>query len=129
MKRALRYVASAALTGAVNAIVIGLLAGPMNAAVAADTNPQDGSRRQIVKYGDLDLTRSSGVSVLYGRIKAAALTVCDEANSREVQAVLLTRKCARAALDRAVDKVNNPGLTVYHSAKLGHTGSVAQNPQ
>ncbi len=127
MKSTLRCLLTAAMTATVNAALLGLLAGSLHTAAAADASLQDPPRRQIVSFADLDVTRGQGISMLYRRIQAAALDVCEAANFREMQAAQATRKCASGALDRAVTDANIPGLTIYHNARAGHTASVAQS--
>ena len=87
-------------------------------ATIASAKEQDGRVSTVVRYGDLDLSQSTDVARLYGRLKFASEKVCyltdDYHNMRlkQVQA-----DCMRAALNKAVESVNAPKLTQLHAAE------------
>jgi UrcA family protein len=41
-------------------------------------------RQKVGKFADPDLKRSAGIALLYGRIKAAALDVCEPLDSKDL---------------------------------------------
>ena len=45
-------------------------------AMPAVADPYGQPLQQTVKFGDLDISRTQGATVLYGRIRAAAKNVC-----------------------------------------------------
>ena len=91
---------------------IGLCAG----AHASDKNYD--VPRQVVKYADLNLNSSAGVSTLYSRIRRAAARVCgDPAATRELSEWARLRTCNEQAVARAVDAVNSSALTSFHIEK------------
>lgn len=91
---------------------IGLCAG----ARASDQNYD--VPRQVVKYADLNLNSLAGVSMLYRRIRQAAVRVCgDPADARELSKWARLRTCNEQAVARAVDAVNSSALTSFHFEK------------
>jgi len=86
------------------------------AAEGGDSPPQ-----QVVRFGDLNLTSSEGVSVLYRRIHSAANEVCGGADTRELARVAATKACVDSAISQAVAAVNNPLLTSLYLAKTGRS--------
>jgi UrcA family protein len=89
----------------------------MIAAVAA-AKGDDGRASTVVKYGDLDLSQSADVERLYARLKYASEKVCyisdDNRNLRRLQR---QADCRQGALNRAVERVNEPKLTQLHAAE------------
>lgn len=87
------------------------------ASVAVADDPAE--RKSItVHYGDLNLSNEAGVEQLYGRIRAAARSVCR--SPREVvslQVMQQRKQCANAAVAAAVKQVNNGILTAMHGSK------------
>jgi UrcA family protein len=75
-----------------------------------------------VAYGDLDLATTEGTSTLYGRLVAAARTVCDASgvDNRDLHAVALERSCERRAISHAVADVHSPQLAALVSARVRH---------
>lgn len=88
--------------------------------------PQDDVPSMVVRFGDLDLTRSDGVAALYGRLKHAAQTVCAPQDGGDLPSKRRYETCWTDALSRAVLKVNQAGLTAYYCARLkgGCSGSI-----
>jgi UrcA family protein len=73
---------------------------------------------RTVKYGDLDLSRSTGAATLYSRIRNAANEVCEPAiSSGARELMLLTLHCKEQSIARAVADVNVPALTSYYASK------------
>lgn len=91
------------------AVLMGcLLAGSAGAAQAAPA--PEAAPRIVVQYGDLDLTTDAGVSALYQRISAAAAALYPIEHTRELGRVAKNRAYREAAIERAVNAVNNPHL-------------------
>lgn len=88
--------------------------------------PQDDVPSMVVRFGDLDLTRSDGIAALYGRLKNAAETVCAPQDAADLPSKRLFETCWTDALSRAVLKVNRASLTAYYCAryKSGCNGSI-----
>lgn len=75
-----------------------------------------------VVFQDLDLTNSSGIATLYGRLRAASVEVCRPLESKLVEGHFRHRDCVKSALDEAVAQVGKPSLTAYHQAKARGQG-------
>ena len=94
-----------------------IAAASMIAAVAS-AKGDDGRASTVVKYGDLDLSQSADVQRLYARLKYASEKVCyigdDNRNLRRLQR---QADCRQGALNRAVERVNEPKLTQLHAAE------------
>jgi UrcA family protein len=71
---------------------------------------------RVVNLKDLDLSRSTDVRTLYGRIGNAAWRVCsDLAPMGNGPSGIENGKCRRALVEAAVAEVNHPALTAYHA--------------
>jgi UrcA family protein len=96
------------------AVLVGcLLAGSVGAAQAATSTDEVPS--VVVRYGDLDLSTSEGARVLYQRISVAARQVCPAQVTKVIALVGKNRACREAAIERAVNAVNNPQLVAMRS--------------
>jgi UrcA family protein len=73
--------------------------------------------QEIVKFGDLDLTRSAGAQELYRRITRAARDVCATATPGRFPVATAHRGCTDQAIARAVATVDNPLLTERYEQK------------
>ena len=91
----------------------------LSSPAGASDQPEIPSR--VVKFGDLDLTRSGGAAALYARIQHAAREVCQPVMSRDLGSQRRAHSCATRAVERAVVDVNAPQLMSYHLAKKGVT--------
>jgi UrcA family protein len=105
----------AAICSALCAMSLASLSLPAGASDANDVP------RRVVKFDDLDLTRSAGVAALYARIQHAAREVCPALVSRDLGAAMRARACAARAVKSAIADVNVPQLTGYYLAKQGRT--------
>lgn len=75
-------------------------------AVGAET------RSQTVKFGDLDLSKSEGLKTLLSRIRGSAGEVCaPKPETNDTTGSTAYKKCVGDAVNGAVAKVGNPGLT------------------
>lgn len=75
----------------------------------------------VVKYSDLDLSTSDGVSTLYKRITAAASAVCPYQGERELGLKSIGQACRDAAVEHAVRSIHNAELAAIRDehAKRG----------
>lgn len=72
-----------------------------------------------VSYADLNLASSSGLDVLYLRIKSAAHKVCGVENMRvPLDLERRNRACVDSAIDGAVNGIDDVRLTHLHQARL-----------
>jgi UrcA family protein len=88
-------------------------------AAAADDEP-----KVEVRFADLDVSTPHGATLLYGRIRSAAATVCtplDVGGSLAAKAKVTA--CINRATADAVLKVNTPELTAIFDAKSGKAPS------
>jgi UrcA family protein len=77
----------------------------------------DGQVSTVVKYGDLDLSQSTDTQRLYVRLKDASEQVCGSERTRDLRMQRLLKACYTGALNRAVERVNEPKLTALHAAE------------
>lgn len=73
-----------------------LMAVSFVAATRAEASPRTSeieSRTELVNYGDLDLTRPSGVSTLDARISRAVERVCQPGAVRDITAQMAAQRC------------------------------------
>jgi UrcA family protein len=97
------------------------------AQLAYAAHPTDDSRRHIeVSYADLNLSTTEGAAVLYGRLRAAAENVCSEHNMEDLRNVFRVKVCVSTAISDAVAQIDQPALTSYYRAKVGHTTAVVR---
>ena len=97
--------------------VLVIAAASMIAAVAS-AKEDDGRVSTVVRYGDLDLTQSADVGRLYARLKYASEKVCYVSDdNRNLRMKHLQAACMQGALNRAVERVNEPKLTQLHAAE------------
>jgi UrcA family protein len=108
-------------TAFVSATLATILAS--HGAIAATVEPHYEVSQRIVRFADLDITRSAGAATLYARITSAARAVCGPSlSSREFGSSSQTRQCQEQAIERAVTDVNAPALTSYHLIKVKSAG-------
>jgi UrcA family protein len=79
----------------------------------------DDSHSRVVKFADLDLTRSQGAVALYARIRSAAREVCLPQYNWVMEMRAISEQCREQAIARAVSDVNAPALTVYYQGLAG----------
>ena len=73
--------------------------------------------QQIVKFGDLDVTRPAGAQELYRRITHAARDVCETVSAGGSATAIANRLCTDRAIARAVAAVDSPLLTDRYEQK------------
>lgn len=94
-----------------------IAAASMIAAVAS-AKGEDGRVSTVVSYGDLDLSQSSDVGRLYARLKYASEKVCYYSDdNRNLRMKTVQADCMQGALNRAVERVDDPKLTQLHAAE------------
>lgn len=96
------------------ALVIGMTSLVVDIASAKE---DDGRVSLVVNYSDLDLSQSTDAQRLYGRLKYASKQVCWSYESRNMRMQRLQEECFEGALNRAVERVNEPKLTALHAAE------------
>jgi UrcA family protein len=75
-----------------------------------------------VHVSDLDLSKSSDVAALYGRIKGAAAQACGtDAITSDRKPSGSEKKCLAEAINIAVSQINNPSLSAYHKQESTKT--------
>ena len=99
--------------------VIGLALAIAAASLIADiaSAKDDGQVSTLVKFQDLDLSKSADVMRLYARLKDASHQVCYAYVTRSLHMQRLQEVCSEGALSRAVERVNEPKLTALHAAE------------
>jgi UrcA family protein len=108
-----RPVACATSLLSVSCVALSVLLSPPGVAVeTAGYEPIS----EVVKFADLDLTRSTDVAILYSRIKLAANQVCEPQDGRSMDTMLHIRHCEERAVAKAVTDVNSGELTALHQA-------------
>ena len=92
------------------------LLGVSATALAAPIHMVDEVVTKTVRIADLNLSSTAGAETLYGRIKAAARSVC-----RYEQSHTLAGRCQARAIDSAVKEVGSPLLASLHGSATGRT--------
>jgi len=89
---------------------------PMSVAVDLDRRGGDVAvTTRVVRFADLDLSRNSGINVLYQRLKAAAESVCSPLHgSRSLRTQIQWRNCRDTAIANAAREIDHPLLTQLH---------------
>lgn len=96
--------------------------------LADAASPQD-PPAVIVRFADLDLSHTQGVTVLYQRLKGAAETVCAAQNGRDLGSQTRYKTCWESALGTAVAKVDQPALTAIYRAQFKGPNATIQVAQ
>jgi UrcA family protein len=98
------------------AVLCGVLASNLAAMSPAQADDFDTPQAKVT-FGDLDVSRPPGAAVLYSRIKAAAMKVCEPHWASSLQARVSADDCVRSAIAQAVATVDQPALSQIYSAK------------
>ena len=108
-----------AFSAALAAACLGLMA---SVSQAADRASAIEPAKQVVQYGDLNLSNTAAVQRLYQRILSAARQVCDDRSGpRPIEDQIRTKICIAQSVDRAVTAVNQPALAMLYAQKTGRT--------
>ncbi len=75
------------------------------------------TRQVTVKFADLNISRPEGAAILYGRLRAAAETVCSPYGTRNLAEQESIDNCINSAMHQAVTTINQPALSLIYSAK------------
>lgn len=111
-------IGSFATATALTLVSLNALAQSASSAVT-EMRRDDGAfvRARLVRYEDLNLLTTAGVSVLHRRLTAAADSVCLPLTaSRELARHLEWRACRDNAVADAVGKIDHPRLTEYYKS-------------
>lgn len=81
-----------------------------------------------VKFGDLDLGKSSDVKRLYRRLNGAAEQVCVSYESAAPARRSTWRQCVTSALERGVATVDNAALSSLHRHAVGRRSTTSERP-
>lgn len=101
-----RYVA----LGAITALTFSV------AAHAGDATTEDGQRKTVIIYNDLDLSQDADVRELYSRLRRASDKVCDQNHDhRDLRAKRLYNACYQDALARAVESVGHAAVKAVYA--------------
>ena len=94
-------------------VIIAALAA-IAAPAAAQVNPD--VRQTVLKFADLDLSRSAGASVMAARIHQAALVVCGDASAtRDLVGRSAHNACMSQTMAATVNQVNAPLVSARFS--------------
>jgi UrcA family protein len=91
-------------------------------AAVSFASDSSGALQMKVKYGDLNVSSTSGAASLYNRIRGAADTVChpfQPANPADLHARKVFAACVQKAMSKAINEVNEPALFTIANAKTG----------
>ena len=91
--------------------------------------PPENAPSKVVKFADLDLSRSEGASVLYQRLRGAAESVCAPLDDRDLARQKSFKACVQSAISAAVATVDRPALTAYCEAKTNRRNATIQIAQ
>lgn len=87
----------------------------------------DDAKQYVVRYSDLDLSKSAGAAALYARLQQAARAVCAPFEGRQLALATQHRACMDRAVAGAVAEVNRPLLSAYHQLRTkGRTAGPVQ---
>ncbi len=105
----------------VSRILAATILAALTCSIATTSFASDGSDplQVKVKYGDLNVSSTSGARTLYNRIRAAAENVCRPLNNRDLASQKLLAACVHEAMSGAVNDVNEPALFTIYNAKTG----------
>jgi UrcA family protein len=72
-----------------------------------------------VRYAQLDVNSKAGASMLFQRIRKAAVLVCDIPGTRDLRQMAAVKTCTDHAIAAAVEAAKLPALTAVYDARLG----------
>jgi UrcA family protein len=104
------------LRGLIAAAILAALGSSFSdVCAAADTDATE-LRSRVVAYQDLNVSKAQGAAVLYGRIRAAAASVCSVPEDADFSAKLREAPCIHKAIAEAVSAINQPELFAVYNA-------------
>ncbi len=102
----------------VRIIAIGIAATLAYTATAGSVvSTTDAKLQYVVRYSDLDLSKTQGAAALYARLRHAARAVCAPGESREMGRAEIFRACMNESIASAVSKVDRPLVSQIHLAR------------
>jgi UrcA family protein len=106
---------------AVHRILVTALLGTLASGLAAVASAaEDGDvLKEVVKFGDLNLSNTQGATTLYARIHHAAADVCRTFDNRDFESRVQLDACMHKAITDAVSKIDQPSLYAVYNAKNG----------
>jgi len=108
------------------AIILATAALNLSVLSVAQASGSDEIPSVTVRFADLDLTRSDGLSSLYTRLSQAAKSVCremDPASEKGVSVQQRYQACLDQSIKDAVAKINQPAFTDYVARKASPASS------
>jgi len=102
------------------AIILATAALNLSVVSLAQASGSDEIPSVTVRFGDLDLTRSDGLSSLYTRLSQAAKSVCREMGPDSEKGLRVHQRyqaCLDQAVKGAVAKIDQPAFTDYVARK------------
>lgn len=101
--------------------VAAAFAASVRPAGAAVATPDSAPRREVVRYGDLDIATDSGAAALYLRLRHAAEAVCgaDTLAPGILELWWQSRTCERDALGHAVAQIDSPKVAAAYTRHFG----------
>jgi UrcA family protein len=108
----------------VSRILAATIFAALTCSIATVSFASDGSDplQVKVKYGDLNVSSTSGASSLYNRIRVAADSVCHPfrpQNPGDLAARQVFTACVQKAMNNAINEVNEPALFTIANGKTG----------
>ena len=105
-------------------VTVAAIACTVAARAAVSAVPVDDTTKQVtVKFADLDVSTPAGAQALYGRIKRAARTVCEDLDDDlEPEHIRLYHECYDEAVGNAVTQANRPMLTSLYESTAARKG-------
>jgi UrcA family protein len=94
---------------------------------AANAGPPRELRSITVSYADLDLSKQTGVAVLYRRIEAAANRVCGPKPALDIKQIYAQVDCVQSAVANAVGEVNVRQLAALHERRMHLAAETMRN--
>jgi UrcA family protein len=105
------------------AIILATAALSLSVLSVAQASGSDEIASVTVRFADLDLTRSDGLSSLYTRLSQAANSVCRDDSEKGVLVQQRYRVCMDQAIKGAVAKIDQPAFSDYVARKTGSPAS------
>jgi UrcA family protein len=99
------------------AVALGFSAAFASAATSKIQLVGDGVDKYVVRFSDLDLSKTDGAAILYTRLSYAAAVVCNSLRSRDVGIAAKYRACVAQAIANAVASVDRPLVSQYHESR------------
>jgi UrcA family protein len=104
------------------AAIYGIFGAATLCALSTSVRATEDVAAKRVRFDDLNITDPAGAKVLYGRIRAAAQTVCASYDRGDPANRALTQECVKKAIGAGVMKVNVPTLTALAATNIHAVG-------